>query len=738
MADLTIKINGDAVSYEDALESAKAKTQDLSDRFENLSKVAGAAFAAFTAEIGLSVKAFGESQQATNSLTQALQNQGIYSDELKDRYKKQGEELQKLTGIDNDKITSAQALLQGMIGNVEITDDLTKAILDLSAAKHMDLMASAELIGKGIEGHTAALLRDGIVVDASLDKQQRMAKIISEVSIQMGGQAEAANKGIGGLMGLHRAFDDIQKSIGELFEPTVSKVIKTMTSFFQIISDNKEFVQLTAIVLATGAAVSGLTLAVGLGGMAWVQYEAMMVAAGVASQAMSMTVATLAGATGIGLLAIALSEVYLHWNSIWPAMQATFKEFTYIVSEQVQGLGKIIQGALTLNPAKMKEGLDEIYALVGTNRKQFETMIDASHSKELSSETKQQADKLALFKAHNEQVVELEKLKNAAVNVEREILSAKLADDSAAYIKLKTDELDTLKALQEVKNAAIKQQLYDHLKEIQSVEELAHEESVQSVKDLNDRILASNDAYNQMDAEHKKLFIAQNQKLLVDSLNNKKSAQDKYALQDVQADIARRNAYLATEAKYGHDVAAIDSVVNDSHVNKLRDTNQSLVGMQNSHNATLKAIGKAAAITDITINSAQGAYKIMDGFISALGPLAGIPLGGIAAAAYVAYGVEQIANVVGAADGGLITGGVPGMDSVPAMLMPGELVVPKNNFEEVVNSVSDKRTGTSELSSGSGGGGVAEIVLTLKDDLMDFIEAKLVERTRFNMSIVGT
>ena len=33
------------------------------------------------------------------------------------------------------------------------------------------------------------------------------------------------------------------------------------------------------------------------------------------------------------------------------------------------------------------------------------------------------------------------------------------------------------------------------------------------------------------------------------------------------------------------------------------------------------------------------------------------------------------------ADGGMIMGGISGTDSVPAMLMPGELVVPTRKFE---------------------------------------------------------
>ena len=45
----------------------------------------------------------------------------------------------------------------------------------------------------------------------------------------------------------------------------------------------------------------------------------------------------------------------------------------------------------------------------------------------------------------------------------------------------------------------------------------------------------------------------------------------------------------------------------------------------------------------------------------------------------------------GFALGGLVQGGVQGIDSVPALLQPGELVVPTKNFDEVIRSVSQER-----------------------------------------------
>jgi hypothetical protein len=71
-------------------------------------------------------------------------------------------------------------------------------------------------------------------------------------------------------------------------------------------------------------------------------------------------------------------------------------------------------------------------------------------------------------------------------------------------------------------------------------------------------------------------------------------------------------------------------------------------------------------------------------------PIIGPALGVAGAAAAVAFGAERISQVTAAADGGLIEGGVQGRDSVPALLMPGELVVPRRNFNDVVGAVQNQ------------------------------------------------
>jgi hypothetical protein len=127
-------------------------------------------------------------------------------------------------------------------------------------------------------------------------------------------------------------------------------------------------------------------------------------------------------------------------------------------------------------------------------------------------------------------------------------------------------------------------------------------------------------------------------------------------------------------------------------------------------------------------------------------PFIGQILGIAGAAAAIAFGAEQIGNITAAAQGGLITGGISGMDSVPALLMPGEVVTPAKNYEELVGSVYAARaaqnmglTQDDSSSSDTQGGNNAQtatVVLQFNDDFGKVVEATIAKRQRMGISIL--
>jgi tape measure domain-containing protein len=123
-----------------------------------------------------------------------------------------------------------------------------------------------------------------------------------------------------------------------------------------------------------------------------------------------------------------------------------------------------------------------------------------------------------------------------------------------------------------------------------------------------------------------------------------------------------------------------------------------IASLQSTGSKQLFEIGKAAAIAQTLIaipEAAQKAYTSLAAFP---------PLAAAAAAAAVVSGVARVNQIKSTkftafAEGGEVTGGIPGLDSVPALLTPGEVVAPKKNFKDlemgndetvsILNSIND-------------------------------------------------
>lgn len=183
----------------------------LKSGFAEIGKAGMVAFAAISAIVVKSLTAYREAEEAQNALTRSMVNAGVYSKSLAADYKKQADALAAVTTFEDDAITAAQATLQTHLKGIAITPQLTKAVLDLAAAKKMDLSSAAELVGKTIGTETNALARQGIQISDTTDKNKRLAEVVHAVNSSMGGQAEAAAKGLG-------VFDQLKNSVGNLFE----------------------------------------------------------------------------------------------------------------------------------------------------------------------------------------------------------------------------------------------------------------------------------------------------------------------------------------------------------------------------------------------------------------------------------------------------------------------------------------------------------------------------------------
>lgn len=678
--ELLIKINADAKNAKKAFDDIKKQTEDLEDGLGKVALISAAAFAALTAEVYLSVHAFEEAQQASVQLSNALQNQGIFTEELKNQYEEYAKAVQAATGVDDDAVSKAQAVAQGYLGQTKITKELTFAIADLAAATGGDLNSAAEKIARTIGTGTNAFARQGLVIAEGATEAERYAKVLEFVNLKSGGLAEELNKAGGYSKSLTAAFSDFQETIGSRFAPAVAAGRKVLIGLFELFTNNPKLADFAVALIAGGLAVAGIAAAAAAAIPIFTALTAAAAAFGITLNIAFVGIPLLIGAVVAGLTLLALN-----WDKSMAVIVSTSKAAVVLVTELFKGLSNVLQGAFSFNPAQLKAGLAQVgeaFKKASDEGKQSYAAI--TEAQKVEGE-KQNADKAAAAAkaaaTERQHQANLQAIRQANL----ELLRLQNQNASAEIIALKTKEIETLKALDSEKSKAELALFQERHDQIVALEEQQNAEDFE-------RAAAFAELQATTKAELQAQGIATDAQIREDRLTAIRAtalteADIDRQLQEqlLKSKIEQRNQELQDRKKYGATVAVLNRVLYSDEVQGAKSASSELVALQQSKNSTLKTIGKAAAVANITISTAESAMNIFKGFSTI--PIVGPILGVIGAAAAVAFGAERIGQVTAAADGGLITGGIPGVDSVPALLTPGELVVPKQNFNQVVGAV---------------------------------------------------
>jgi hypothetical protein len=149
--------------------------------------------------------------------------------------------------------------------------------------------------------------------------------------------------------------------------------------------------------------------------------------------------------------------------------------------------------------------------------------------------------------------------------------------------------------------------------------------------------------------------------------------------------------YNAKKAESDKKAAADADKINQLRADQVKTTLTNLASFQNSKSKELAAVGKAAAIAQATIDTYAGATKAY-----AQGGI----LGFITAASIVAAGLANVAKIAGVGLAGGIDSvpGVGNRDSFPAVLAPGERVVPAESNKDLTSFLSQQSQGSVNVS----------------------------------------
>jgi len=184
-----------------------------------------------------------EAEQATARLTQALKNQGFWTEQNIDGLRQLADQLQDTTTFSNDAIVSAMAMLASFQLNAKQIKEMTPLLLDLATmtsktgGSMMDLESAAKQVGIALGGQPGMLTRMGIKLSDLQTEQLKVAKGQDQINILMevfrqnaGGLAVAAGEtATGAMIQFTNALDDLKKEIGFGLFPALAKIAKFFT-----------------------------------------------------------------------------------------------------------------------------------------------------------------------------------------------------------------------------------------------------------------------------------------------------------------------------------------------------------------------------------------------------------------------------------------------------------------------------------------------------------------------------
>ena len=215
------------LSLKDQLSKEMDKVkQNVSAGAKIMSTALTAMAVAGTAAILDLAKSAGEQELAEVKLSQAMKQVGKYSDEAFNHLKDYATALQTSTTFGDEAIMSVEEMLMRFGAEGPLLDKLTKATLDLAAAKGMDLVAAADLVSKSVGSTTNALTRYGITVEGDVGSTERLQMAVDNITKLFGGAAQAqAETYLGRIQQISNRFGDLKEKIGMALLPVMNKLL---------------------------------------------------------------------------------------------------------------------------------------------------------------------------------------------------------------------------------------------------------------------------------------------------------------------------------------------------------------------------------------------------------------------------------------------------------------------------------------------------------------------------------
>lgn len=717
--DVEIKVGVESSAAKKGLASINKSAKGLEDTFAGIAKVSGIVFAGLTASVGAFVAKAAEFEKVNTQfevLTGSAEKAAQTVKELADFSAK--------TPFQFEDIAQAGQQLLGFGFQAEEVADKLQFIGDIAAASGTPITELGLIFGQvsaagKLTGERLLQLQErAIPIGPAIAKTMGIAetavrdavskgkvdfetfeKAFSSISKEGGqafnGMAKQSATLSGKISTLKDNFSLLVADLGKQFAPIVKEAAQSLTEFIATLRENQEIVKYTAIVVGLTTAIAGLTAAVGT--------------LGLALPAITYGLAALTGPIGIAVAAVGgLTAGFIALKNNMDDIEES--RAAESLSEQLQRLITERERLTTTIEFGGKASRTDAISRLSDLQDQIDTTqelirAEAARTREpvsLLSPGEEGAEDPA---AYYSELFEIQQNYVEKTKEQQEELKAatreSLVTDTEEKVALKLEEQELLREI----DAQFRQES-DELK--------ATEKALETAEGRTRLALLKKKLALQLSLEKKNNLLKLVEKKEFDKAKDK--LQKEADQREANSEIARlKNQRLYTSA-------SLQLATNLSNLS---------IAITGKKNKALFLIEKAAAIAQAVVSTNLAAAEAL-----AIPPAPNVALSSLALAA----GGAQIATIAataiqGFAKGGLAEGGTLGKDSIPAMLAPGELVVPRTNFDEVISAVSNQRAGVASAAEGEeGSGGIMEVLIGFKDEAFELIEEKLIERQRLGIS----
>lgn len=613
-----------------------------------------------------------QAEQSLKNMEVALSNAGLLTPKVSKDFQDLSSSIQATTKYSEDQVQASVGLLASLTNlSADGIKQASLAAVDLAATLNVDLATATEMISKAVNGNTIAFGKLGIQVEKGSTDAERLTKLMSALSSQQGTAAAQAET--------YAAASEIASNAqGELFE-SIGKIITTNPTFIKSLQSTAEiFISLASwveknsqnitlfaqSVLASAAIVGGALLAIqvatiGLSGAFTIVTTAATAAWAAIASPVTIVVAAIA------LIGAAIYGIIKYWDNLRAVLKDVQAEMLELAAVAAGLFSQDLADSLRQQSNEYRNQATAIRDVI--KAKEDETAANSQSAKEAEALRKQEEENLNKLKIRR-------------------------AEELAESAREHQEKLNIVKKYNEDVRLAEAERLL-------SIEEITkqHQTAMLEIDGLNTQTVLENQLANQATAlaahqEHERQVLQASIDTEIAKANLVKDTEErKKAILEAsnKGNIERIKLQAKQEVEAKKLSFKTEEELAKNKVANTRDTLSAIATLQNSKTKELAAVGKAAAIYNIGISTAEGISKAWS-----LGPI----LGPIGAALVAAAGAVQAAQVAGLnfASGGIVPGNSYAGDNIRANLNSREMILNQFQQKKLFDLANGKKQSTQE------------------------------------------